>query len=99
MLFISSESPFSARYESFLEIARKAAREEKTGVLFIQDACIAATLDEYCRKIVAEGVNLYVLKEDCEARGFLGRVHSNVKVVDYEGLVKLVTEEYKRIVS
>ena len=99
MLLILSKSPFSAQYESFLEIASKAASKEKVGILHIQDACIAATLDEYCRKAVDNGVNLYVLKEDCQARGLLEKVQRSVKIVDYEGWVKLVMDEYEKIVS
>ena len=99
MLLILSKSPFREQYESFLEIAREAARKEKVGILHIQDACIAATLDEYCRKAVDNGVNLYVLKEDCQARGLLEKVQKSVKVVNYEGWVELVMDEYQRIVS
>ncbi len=99
MLLILSKSPFREQYESFLEIARKAVRKRKVGILHIQDACIAATLDEYCRKAVDNGVNLYVLKEDCQARGLLEKVHASVKIVNYEDWVKLVTDEYERIVS
>jgi tRNA 2-thiouridine synthesizing protein B len=75
------------------------AGKEKVGILHVQDACIAVTLDEYCRRAVDNGVNLYVLKEDCQARGLLEKVHASVRVVDYEGWVKLVMEEYERIVS
>ena len=99
MLLILSKSPFREQYESFLEIAREAARKEKVGILHIQDACIAATLDEYCRKAVDNGVNLYVLKEDCQARGLLEKVHAGVKIVSYEGWVELVMDEYEKIVS
>lgn len=99
MLIILSKSSFSAQYESFLEIAREAAKKEKVGILHIQDACMTATLDEHCRRAVDNGVNLYVLREDCQARGLLEKVHANVKVVDYEGWVKLVMDEYERIVS
>ena len=99
MLIILSKSPFSEQYESFLEIAREAAKKEKVGILHIQDACIAATSDEHCGKAVDNGVNLYVLKEDCQARGLLEKVQKSVKVVNYEAWVKLVMNEYERIVS
>jgi len=99
LLLILSKSPFREQYESFLEIARKATRKEKVGILHIQDACIAATLDEYCGKAVENGVNLYVLKEDCQVRGLLEKMQKNVKVVNYEGWVKLVMNEYEKIVS
>lgn len=99
MLLILGKSPFHQQYESFLEIAHNAVREAKVGILHIQDACIAATLDQYCRKAVDNGVNLYVLKEDCQARGLLEKVQKSVKVVNYEAWVKLVMDEYERIVS
>lgn len=99
MLLILSKSHFREQYESFLETAREAARKEKVGILHVQDACVAATLDEYCREAADNGVNLYVLKQDCQARGLLEKVHANVKIVDYEGWVKLVMDEYERIVS
>jgi sulfur relay protein TusB/DsrH len=99
LLLILSKSPFYEQYESFLKIAHKAARKEKVGILHIQDACIAATLEEHCRKAVDNGVDLYVLKEDCQARGLLEKVHANVKIVNYEGWVELVMNEYERIVS
>lgn len=99
MLLILNKSPFDAQYESFAEIASKAVGKERVGILHIQDAGIAVTLDEYCRKAVDNGVNLYVLKEDCQARGLLEKVQRSVKIVDYEGWVKLVMDEYKRIVS
>jgi len=99
LLLILSKSPFSEQYESFLEIARKAAGKEKVGILHIQDACIAATLEEHCRKAAENGVNFYVLKEDCQARGLLEKVHTSVKMVEYEGWVELVMNEYEKIVS
>jgi len=99
LLLILSKSPFREPYESFLEIASKAAGKEKVGILHVQDACIAATSDEYCRKAVDSGVNLHVLREDCQARGLLEKVQKSVKVVSFEGWVRLVMDEYERIVS
>lgn len=99
MLLILSKSPLHEQYELFLEIVHDAARKEKVGILHIQDACMATTLPEYCAKAVDNGVNLYVLKEDCQARGLLRKVSANVKVVDYEGGIELVMREYKRIVT
>lgn len=101
MLFISSKSHFLEQYESFLEIAREAARKktEKVGVLHVQDACAAVTSVEYCKRALDDGLNLYVLKEDCQARGLLEKVAKNVEVVTYKGWVKLVVDEYKKIVS
>lgn len=99
MLIILNKSPFHSQYESILEIACRAARTEKVGILHIQDACIAATLDKYCGKAIDNAVDFYVLKEDCQARGLLKKVQKSVKVANYESWVKLVMNEYKRIVS
>jgi sulfur relay protein TusB/DsrH len=100
LLIILSKSPFVGDYESILDMAFKAVRKgEKVGVLHIQDSCIALTLDGYFEKLVDAGLNVYVLKADCEARGISKKVKKGVKMVDYKGWVKLVMEEYDRIVS
>ncbi|NIU39313.1 sulfurtransferase complex subunit TusB [Candidatus Bathyarchaeota archaeon] len=99
MLLILSKPPIHAQYESLLEVIHEAARKEKVGILHLQDACITTTLPEYCSKAASNGVNLYVLKEDCQARGLLKKVSANVKIVDYEGGIELIMNEYKRIVT
>lgn len=99
MLIILNKSPFHTQYELFLEIAYRVARTEKVGILLIQDACIAATLGKYCEKAFDNAVDFYVLKEDCQTRGLLKKVLKNVKVVNYEGWVKLVMNEHNRVFS
>ena len=99
MLIILSKFQFVGDYASILDIARRTAREEKVGILHIHDSCIALTSDEYFKKLVDAGLNVYVLKADCEARGILKKVKKGVKIVDYKDWVKLVMEEYDRIVS
>ena len=100
MLIILSKSPFVGDYASILDIASEAVRKgEKVGVLHIHDSCMALTLDEYFKKLVDAGLNVYALKADCEVRGLLKKVKKGVKIVDYKGWVKLVMEEYDRIVS
>mgnify|MGYP001026408466 FL=1 len=100
MLIILSKSPFLGDYASILDIALKAVQKgEKVGVLHIHDSCIALTSDEYSKKLVDAGLNVYALKADCEARGLLKKIKKGVKIVDYKGWVKLVMDEYDRIVS
>ena len=100
MLIILSKSPFVGNYDSILDIAFEAVRKgEKVGVLHIHDSCIALTLDEYSKKLVDAGLSVYALKADCEARGLLKKIKKGVRMVDYKGWVKLVMEEYDRIVS
>ena len=100
MLIILSRSPFIGDYASILDIALRAVQKgEKVGVLHIHDSCIALTSDDYSKKLVDAGLNVYALKADCEARGLLKKIKKEVKIVDYKGWVKLVMDEYDRIVS
>ena len=100
MLIILSKSPFLSDYASILDIALRAVQKgEKVGVLHIQDSCTALTLDEYSKRLVDAGLNVYALKGDCEARGLLKKVKKGAKIVDYKDWVKLVMEEYEKIVS
>jgi len=100
MLITLSKSPWTENYGSILEIARKAAENgEKVAVLHIQDACIAATINEYCEKLGENKIDIYALKADCEARGLVGKVNEKVRIIDYKQWVKLVMIEHKKIVS
>mgnify|MGYP002153783619 CR=1 FL=1 len=100
LLIILSKSPFSGGFDSILKVASEMVEMgEKVGILHIQDACIALTLPEYLRKISDNTVKIYGLKADCEARGLLKKVDKRVTIVDYQGWVKLVMDEYDKIVS
>jgi len=100
MLIILSKSPWAESYDSILEIVRKATgKGEKVAILYIQDACIAATIDEPCHKLALNKINLYALKADCEARGLVRKVNGKVKLIDYKQWVKLVMNEHDKIVS
>lgn len=100
MLIILSKSPWAENYASILEIARKAVENgEKVAVLYIQDACIAATINEYCDKLAANKIEVYALKADCETRGLMGKLRPKVKVIYYRQWVKLVITAHDKIVS
>jgi len=100
MLIILSKSPLTGNYCSILEIAKKTAENgEKTTVLYIQDACIAATMNEYCDKLFENKIDVYSLKADCEARGLMDKLRPRVKVIDYKQWVKLVMMTHDKIVS
>jgi len=100
MLIILSRSPWAENYRSILEIAGKTVENgEKVAVLHIQDACIAATNDEYCDRLWANKIEVYALKADCEARGLVRKLSGKVKLIDYKQWVKLVMTEHKKIVS
>jgi len=100
LLIILSKSPFVGDYASIFDMALRAVQKgEKVGVLHIHDSCVALTSDEYSKKLVDAGLNVYALKADCEARGLLKKIKKGVKIVDYKDWVKLVMDEYDRIVS
>jgi len=100
MLIILSKSPSANNYESILKIAEKtSAKGEKVAILHIQDACIAVTLDEYCKRLVEGRIDAYVLRADWEARGLLERVGRDVKIIDYKDWVRLIMNQHKTIVS
>jgi sulfur relay protein TusB/DsrH len=100
LLIILSKSPFVGDYASILDMALRAVQKgEKVGVLHIHDSCIALTSDEYSKRLVDAGLNVYALKADCEARGLFKKMKKGVKIVDYKDWVRLVMDEYDRIVS
>jgi len=100
MLIILSKSQSVNDYNSILKIAEKASEKgEKVVILHIQDACIVATLDEYCKRLAEGRIDAYVLSGDCEARGLLEKVGRDVKIVDYKGWVRLVMKEHDKIIS
>jgi sulfur relay protein TusB/DsrH len=100
MLIILSKSPRAENYDSILEIARKtAANGEKVAVLYIQDACIATTMNEYCDRLFENRIDVYALKADCEARGLIDKLRPKVKVIDYKQWVKLVMMTHDKIIS
>jgi sulfur relay protein TusB/DsrH len=100
MLIILSKSPFTSDYESLVKLASKAVEKgEGVAILHIQDACIAVTSDKYLREIAPSEIEIYVLKEDCEARGLLEKIKDRVRTVDYKGWVTLVMNKHDKIVS
>ena len=98
MLIILSKSPQPKNCNSILEIAENIV-ENEAAVLFIQDACIAATMSEYCSKLTDNKIKVHALKADCEARGLIEKLLPKVKVVDYKQWVELVMTKHEKIVS
>ena len=100
MLIILSKSPTVCDYDDIIDIAKKAVENgEKVAVLHVQDACIATTTDDYCEGLAENGIDAYVLRADCEARGLLDKVGREVKIIDYREWVKLVMKTHRTIVS
>jgi sulfur relay protein TusB/DsrH len=83
-----------------IEMAAKMVEEgKKVAILHIQDSCIATTIDEYCKKMAKAGIDIYVLRTDCQLRGLLGKVREDVKIIDYKEWVRLLMDEHEKIVS
>jgi len=100
LLIILGKSPFVGDYASILDMALRAVQKgEKVGVMHIHDSCAALTSAEYSKRLVDAGLDAYALKADCEARGLLKKIKKGVKIVDYKDWVRLVMDEYHRIVS
>jgi len=100
LLITLSKSPFGGGFDSILKLASEMVKKgEKVGILHIQDACIALTLPEYVENTANYGLKLYGLKADCKARGLLGMIDKRVAIADYREWVRLVMDEYDKIVS
>ena len=100
MLIILNQSPGTENWSFILEIAKKVVdKGEKVAVLHVQDACIAATISEYCGKLADNNVETYALSANCEARGLTEKIGEKVKLIDYKQCVKLMMNEREKIVS
>jgi len=100
VLVVLNKSPSFDCYDSILKIAERLVKKgEEVAVLHIQDACIAVTLNEHCKRLQEKGIEAYVLRADCEARGLLDKVGSNIKIVDYNEWVRLLMNEHDKVVS
>ena len=100
MLIILGKSPVAGDYATILDIALTAAKKgEKVGIIHIQDSCTALTSDEYSKKLVENRLNVYALRADCKARGLMKKIKKGVKTVDYKDWVRLVMDEYTRVIS
>ena len=100
MLVILSKSPTARKNSSIFEIARKLREKgENVAIMHVQDACIAATMNEYCEKLARCKITLYSLKADLKARGLLEKVNEHVQLADYERWIDLLMNEHSKIVS
>lgn len=99
MLIVLSQSPSKGNYDSILQMAIRCAKNTEVGVVHIQDASLAVTLNEYCERLTNCGISIYALRSDCQARGISEKIVKDVKIIDYKQLVKLVMTKYNKLVS
>ena len=89
MLHTLSQSP----YKTHDLLSCNTAAKTGDDVLFYQDAVIAlqqgGELEAAIEEMLQQGLGIYVLTEDCVARG-IRLTNANIIKVDYAGFVKLV---------
>lgn len=75
-------------------------KADKLGIILVQDGVNYAALKEDGKSpdILSRGTELYALSEDLQTRGFTDSdVDGNVKVIDYNGLVDLIFNDYEKL--
>ncbi|HEX6828221.1 MAG TPA: sulfurtransferase complex subunit TusB [Burkholderiales bacterium] len=90
MLHVVNKSPLDrGNLASCLRVARP-----RSGLLLIEDGIFAAVKGTAAADSLkqADGVTVYALWPDVEARGMQDRMLDGVKMVDYGGFVDLVAE-------
>ena len=91
MLHIVNKSPLtSASFDSCLRVVQAGA-----AVLLIEDGIYAATVGTSAAerlRAAGNGLRIYALGPDIEARGMGDRVAPGIETVDYAGFVDLVAQ-------
>ena len=63
------------------------------GILFVEDGVFGAMNSAPCAQqlsiCVQNGLNIYALSDDINARGLQDKINPNVKLTDYNGFVQL----------
>jgi len=87
-LHIVSKSPFaSSALADCLRVCGEAT------ILLIEDAVNAAIANnEWIEPLKRDGLMVYVLQSDCDARGLSQRIDSKFALTDYPGFVRLCCE-------
>jgi len=92
MLYIFAKSPLQTRD---LEHCAELKKSTDSKVLLIEDAVIGVkkgvTTENIIHKLQDDGITVYALKTDLEARA-IKNIVENITVIDYEGFVDLVVE-------
>jgi sulfur relay protein TusB/DsrH len=82
-----------------MELIGNVGGEEKKGVLLLEDAVYYAAEQRQIKHLLQHANEVYVMKDDLEARGFscveVGKVH----IVDYPRAIDLIMEEYDQTVT
>ncbi len=74
-------------------------KAEKLGLIFVQNGVYNVAVKEngQSSSILEKDAEMYVLSEDLQSRGLSeDSIDSRVKVVDYNGLVDLIFNDYEK---
>ena len=104
LLYIVRRSPFMySDLERAYELASMQKEEgNDVGMVLMQDAVLITKKSEKSKmleEIMANGINIYVIEADCNARGINEMIIEGVKKVGYEEFIDLVMENYEKTVS
>ncbi|WP_343189048.1 sulfurtransferase complex subunit TusB [Buchnera aphidicola (Chaitoregma tattakana)] len=93
MLHIFINSPFNVDINSLCNLINK-----EDDIIAIQDGVIISLKNNiFLRKIISFSKNLYVLKEDLDARGLVTKISKNFSIVNYSDFVNLTVKNKSQI--
>ncbi len=94
-LFITLKSPHEF---GGLELVRASAKGAKSALLLFEDAVIFAANAKMGRELLSAVQDVYVIKDDWEARG-LPLAVPEFKVIDYPEAVEMIMERYEQTIT
>jgi sulfur relay protein TusB/DsrH len=94
-LFITLKSPHEF---GGLELVRASAKGAESGLLLFEDAVIFAANAKKGRELLSAVQEVYIMKDDWEARG-LPLAVPEFKIVDYPQAVELIMERYEQTIT
>jgi len=94
-LFITLKSPHEFGGS---DLVRASAKGAKSAMLLFEDAVIFAANAKMGRELLTAVQEVYVIKDDWEARG-LPLAVPEFKIVDYPEAVELIMERYEQTIT
>jgi sulfur relay protein TusB/DsrH len=73
--------------------------EDHIGVVLFEDATYFPFYPEKKEEILSVADEVYLMRDDLEARGFLDRVGKGFQVIDYPLLVDLIMQGYEQTIT
>lgn len=95
-LFILLKSPYEY---CGLDTLAALGGQDRVGVLLFEDAVLFAVYGGKRAEIRDAADNIYVMRDDLEARGFAGISGEGFEEIDYPRAVDLIMEEYDRTIT